>query len=264
MFKNNKIRTISIVNQKGGVGKTTTTINLATALAAVGLRCLIIDLDPQGNASTGVGVEISKRGNNLYRLLCGVIEIKDALTKTAIPNLDIIVSTPDLSAAEIEFYDLDNKEYIIKSLLSKLNGIYDFVFIDCPPSLGILTVNALVASNSVLIPLQCEFFALEGLTNLLKTIEIIKRKLNIHLEIEGVLLTMYDKRNKVTEQIELDVRKVLGKKVFKTIIPRNIRISEAPSHGVPVIIYDTKCIGSASYLHLAKEILKNYKIKLVA
>jgi len=247
---------ISIANQKGGVGKTTTAINLSTAMVAVEKKVLLIDADPQGNASTGLGILNNNRAPSLYDLLTKGEFDKTALKKTAIPNLDIITSTQDLAASEIELAAIDNREERLKNILNKIYG-YDYFFIDCPPALGLLTINGLVAANSVIVPLQCEFFALEGLSSLTKTIESIKQNFNPDLEIEGVVLTMYDKRNLLSELVENDVRDVFGDKVYKTIIPRNVRISEAPSHGKPVLIYDTACVGSKAYIDLAKEVIFN-------
>lgn len=254
---------ISIVNQKGGVGKTTTATNLATALAATYKNTLLIDFDPQGNASTGFGIAVDQREKNIYDCLLGNYKMNDVICATDIPNLDIITSTVDLSAAEIELINFSKREYILKEHLENLIHNYDYIIIDCPPSLGILTLNALVASGSIIIPLQCEFYALEGLSHLLKTVQLVKEDLNTELKIEGIILTMYDRRNKLTELIENDVRDCLGDNVYRTVIPRNVRISEAPSHGKPAIIYDTRCAGSIAYLHLAKELLerqeKTYK-----
>ena len=247
---------IAVVNQKGGVGKTTTAINLATALASIGKKILLVDLDPQGNASTGMGAMQHERNVTAYDLLVFDTVAKDAIKRSQIPNVDIIVSTVDLSGAELELISKNNREFILKNKLASVVDQYDYIFIDCPPSLSILTINALVFATSVLIPLQCEFFALEGLTHLLKTVNLIKKKLNPELEIEGVLLTMYDRRYNLTAQVEEDVRGHLGKMVLNTVIPRNVRISEAPSHGKPAIIYDLKCIGSMAYIALAKEILE--------
>ncbi len=244
----------AIVNQKGGVGKTTTATNLATALAACGKRTLLIDLDPQGNASTGLGINQSLRGKTSYDLL-GEGLPAEIILKTEIPLLDIIASNVNLSAAEIDLVKSVNREFVLKNALEKLRE-YDNIIIDCPPSLGLLTINALTAANNVLIPMQCEFYALEGLSHLLKTIELLKKKLNPGLSIQGILLTMYDKRNKLTEEIEQDVRNCMKEQVFETVIPRNIRICEAPSHGKPVMIYDHKCSGAIAYMHLAKEILE--------
>jgi len=254
-------RVISIVNQKGGVGKTTTTINLSTALAAINKSILVLDLDPQGNASTGFGIENEERTGNIYHALVGELDITDTIIETSIPNLKIITSTVDLSGAELELLEINNREFRLKWLLEKCKKNFDFILIDCPPSLSILTLNALVASDSVLIPLQCEFFALEGLSHLLKTISLVQKKLNSALEIEGIVLTMYDSRNRLTTLVENDVRQCLGDLVFKTVVPRNVRISEAPSHGQPAIIYDLKCQGSIAYINLAKELLKKMKCK---
>lgn len=247
---------ISIVNQKGGVGKTTTAVNLATALAATGKKTLIIDLDPQGNASTGFGIESADRKDRtIYDVITDNTSIDKTIFKTTVPGLKIIPSSVDLSAAEVELVNCISRETYLAEKLALIQADFEYILIDCPPSLGLLTLNALVASDAVMIPLQCEFFALEGLGHLLNTISLVKKKLNTSLDIHGVLLTMYDKRNKLTEQVELDVRKHLGDKVYQTVIPRNIKISEAPSHGKPAIIYDYKCSGSMAYLHLAKEIL---------
>ena len=249
---------ISITNQKGGVGKTTTTINLATSLAAIKKRVLIIDADPQANASTGIGIGYDTREPSLYSLINLKALDEKSLKKTIIPGLDIIPASTDLAASEIELVDAIDREYVLKSIIEKINN-YDFIIIDCPPALGLLTINAIVASTSVIIPLQCEFFALEGLSSLLKTIDLIKNNFNKSVFIEGVLLTMVDKRNSLSSIVEKDVRGHLGNKVYKTTIPRNIRISEAPSHGKPALIYDTKCSGSVAYIELAKEIILNQK-----
>jgi chromosome partitioning protein len=254
-------KTISIVNQKGGVGKTTTTINLATALAAIGQKVLVIDLDPQGNASTGFGIDQDERLHNIYHALIGAMEVANTIVSTSIPGLSIIPSTVDLSGAELELLEIENREYRLKWLLEKCKNQYDYILIDCPPSLSLLTLNALVASDSVLIPLQCEFFALEGLSHLLKTISLVQKKLNSRLEIEGIVLTMYDTRSKLTAMVEKDVRECLGSLVFQTVIPRNVRVSEAPSHGKPAIIYDLRCLGSIAYINLAKEMKKKIRLK---
>jgi chromosome partitioning protein len=250
-----KKKVISVVNQKGGVGKTTTTVNLATALSTIDSKILVIDLDSQGNASSGFGISQQNRKLTTYDLIATDTDINEIIQPTILPNVDIIASTVDLSGAELALINQNSREYILKNRIEQLTD-YDYIFIDCPPSLSMLTINALVASSSVLIPMQCEFYALEGLTHLLNTIELIKKRLNPELEIEGVLLTMYDRRYNLTAQVEEDVRNYLGKLVFETIIPRNVRVSEAPSHGKPAIIYDLKCIGSLAYIELAKEILK--------
>ena len=247
---------IAIANQKGGVGKTTTAINLATAMAAIDKKILLVDCDPQGNASTGLGIPEKNRNPSLYNLLTNKSFDKDSIKKTIIPNLDIITSTQDLAASEIELVDVKNRENIIKKILMEILG-YDFIFIDCPPALGLLTINSLVASNSVIVPLQCEFFALEGLSSLIKTIETIKSGLNSEIDLEGVVLTMFDKRNSLSALVEEDVRNHFKEKVYNTVIPRNVRISEAPSHGKPVLLYDTACIGSQAYIGLAKELILN-------
>ncbi len=255
------VRIIAVVNQKGGVGKTTTTVNLATALAAIGLKTLVIDLDPQGNASTGFGIEQHDRVKSSYHVLIGKCPLADAVVKTAIPNLFVMPSNIDLSAAEIELVQEMARETKLKYALEEGGDAYDYVLIDCPPSLGLVTMNALVAAQSVFIPLQCEFYALEGLSHLLKTIQLIQRRLNQKLDICGVLLTMYDKRNKLTEHIEADVRGFLGEKVFETVVPRNVKLSEAPSHGKPAIIYDMACSGSRAYIMVAKEMMQRERIR---
>jgi len=250
-----RARIYSIVNQKGGVGKTTTAINLATGLALNGKKTLVIDMDPQGNASTGFGIAINERQKTIYEVLTNQFQIKNTVIPTKIKNLKIITSTVDLSACEVELVDANQREYILRKSIKEIVFDYDVIIIDCPPSLGLLTINSLVASDSVLIPMQCEFFSLEGLSHLLTTLDLIKENLNHDLTIAGIILTMHDKRNKLTEQVENDVREYLQDKVFKIHIPRNIRLSEAPSHGLPGIIYDPKCSGSSSYINLAKEVI---------
>ncbi|KJV81564.1 cobQ/CobB/MinD/ParA nucleotide binding domain protein [Rickettsia hoogstraalii str. RCCE3] len=252
------MKVIAIVNQKGGVAKTTTTVNLATAFAAVNKKILVIDLDPQGNSSTGFGISQQQRKNTIYQVLTNLIKLKDAIISTDIPNLEIITSNTNLSAAELDLTKLKDREYILMKLLEEIKILYDYIIIDCPPSLNLLTVNALVASDEVLIPMQCDFYSLEGLSHLLKTIKIVEKKLNPRIKIAGILFTMYDKRNRLTEQVEDDVRKCLGELVFKTVIPRNIKLSEAPSYGKPAIIYDYKCSGAVAYIELTKEILERY------
>ena len=249
---------ISITNQKGGVGKTTTTINLATSLAAIKKKILIIDADPQGNASTGIGITYEEREPSLYKLITLGDHDEKSIKKTIVPGLDIIPSSSDLAGSEIELVDVSNREFVLRSIIEKIKN-YDFIIIDCPPALGLLTINAIVAAHSIIIPLQCEFFALEGLTSLINTIELIKDNYNKKIFIEGILLTMVDKRNSLSSLVENDVRSHLGEKVYKTTIPRNIRISEAPSHGKPALIYDTQCSGSLAYIQLAKEVILNQK-----
>jgi len=257
-------RVLAIANQKGGVGKTTTAINLGTALGAIGEHVLIVDLDPQGNASTGLGIQCKSRRTSTYDVLTGAAPMRDAVLPTAVPQLYIAPSTLDLSGLELEIGQQRDRAFRLRNALRQLNTgarPYDFtyVLVDCPPSLNLLTVNAMAAADSILVPLQCEFFALEGLSQLLKTVEQVKTTLNPTLSIHGVVLTMYDSRNNLSNQVVADVRQFMGNKVYETIIPRNVRISEAPSYGKPVLVYDLKCVGSEAYLRLATEIIQREK-----
>jgi chromosome partitioning protein len=254
-IKNKIGKIIAITNQKGGVGKTTTAINLATSMAAVKKSVLLIDLDPQGNASTGLGIEEKDREIGTYEILGDEKNIESAIKKTIIPGLEIIPATVDLSAVEVELVDASDRMKRLQRYSKELKKKYDFIFIDCPPSLGLLTINAFTAADSLLIPLQCEFYALEGLSHLKKTIERIKNKLNKRIYIEGILLTMYDKRNRISLEVKEEVKKHFGKDLFKTVIPRNVRLSEAPSHGLPAILYDINAPGSQAYISLAKEMI---------
>ncbi|RPF71387.1 ParA family protein [Aurantiacibacter spongiae] len=245
---------IAIANQKGGVGKTTSAINTATAMAASGWRTLLIDLDPQGNASTGVGVAASERDVSSYDLLVDDAPIEDCTIRSAIPGLDLIPATVDLSGAEIELVNVDERTQRLKKVLADHAG-HDVCFIDCPPSLGLLTLNALCAADTLLVPLQCEFFALEGLSQLLHTVEQVQQRFNPDLGIIGIALTMFDRRNRLTDQVADDVRECLGDLVFESVIPRNVRLSEAPSHGLPALVYDHSCAGSRAYMALARELI---------
>jgi len=251
-----RARVIALANQKGGVGKTTTAINLATALSVAGHRVLLIDLDPQGNASTGLGVERQARALTSYELILGEAEFEQAIVATDIPRLWIVSASQDLAGAELELAGRERREFLLSRAIGSWLRDYDDVLIDCPPSLNLLTVNALVAADSVLVPLQCEFYALEGLTQLMRTIERVQRALNPRLELNGVVLTMYDQRNNLCDLVAADVRGHFGTKVFETMIPRNVRVAEAPSHGKPVLIYDHGCAGSQAYIRLAAEMLR--------
>jgi chromosome partitioning protein len=246
---------IAVANQKGGVGKTTSAINLATALAATGLRVLLVDLDPQGNASTGIGVGQAQRHLSSYHVLMGEAVLTDAVVPTRVPRLDLLPATVDLSGAEIELVEFEARTHRLDRAIKQATRSWDIVLIDCPPSLGLLTINAMVAADALFVPLQCEFFALEGLSQLLTTVERIRERFNPGLSIIGVALTMYDRRNRLTEQVSTDVRAVLGQVVFDTVIPRNVRLSEAPSHGLPALIYDHRCSGSEAYIALARELI---------
>jgi chromosome partitioning protein len=251
-----RARIIAVANQKGGVGKTTTAINLATALAVSGRRVLVIDLDPQGNASTGLGIERSARRVTSYQLILGEAELSETIVPTEVPRLSLVPASEDLSGAEFELMTRERREFLLSQAVRGRLGDYDQVLIDCPPSLNLLTINALVAADSALVPMQCEFYALEGLSQLMRTIERVQRALNPRLELQGVLLTMFDQRNNLSDLVALDVREHLGGKVFDTVIPRNVRVSEAPSHGKPVLIYDHRCAGAQAYIQLAAEILR--------
>ena len=255
-------RVLALANQKGGVGKTTTAINLGTALAAIGEKVLILDLDPQGNASTGLGIDRKSRRLSTYHVLAGEAELASVVTETAVPRLHVAPSTLDLLGVELEIAHERNRAHRLKHAIERLaarsaaDGPFTYVLIDCPPSLNLLTINALTAADSVLVPLQCEFFALEGLSQLLSTVEQVRASLNPRLTIQGVVLTMFDPRNNLSGQVVADVRQFMGEKVYDTMIPRNVRVSEAPSHGKPVLLYDLKCAGSQAYLRLASEIIQ--------
>lgn len=254
-------RRISISNQKGGVGKTTTTVNLATSLAAVGKKVLVIDLDPQGNASTGLGIDRADRGIGAYEVLFGEVSLPEAALTTKVPNLYVVSSSIHLSGAEIELINTENREFRLRTALDNSPVDYDYVIFDCPPSLNLLTLNALVASDGVIVPMQCEFYALEGLSHLVNTIDRVRQTFNPTLELEGIVMTMFDKRNQLSRQVADNVRTHFEDIVYDTVIPRNVRVSEAPSHGLPAIIYDMHCAGSQAYLHLAREVIKREKKK---
>jgi chromosome partitioning protein len=251
------LRVLVVANQKGGVGKTTTAINLGTALAAVGERVLLVDSDPQGNASTGLGIGRAQRKHTLYDVLMGEKTLGDCVVKSSVPGLDVVPSDPDLSGVELELGQQARRSYKLRDALDPIReaGDYTYVLIDCPPSLNLLTVNAMAAADAVLVPLQCEFFALEGLTQLMRTIDLVKASLNPRLEIQGVVLTMFDRRNSLSAQVANDVRDHFGETVYQTVIPRNVRVSEAPSFGKPALVYDLKCAGSQAYLKLAREVV---------
>lgn len=252
-------RIIAVANRKGGVGKTTTTVNVATAMAAAGKKVLVIDLDPQSNASTSLGIDKHGSMVSSYEVIIGERSLSEAVVWTEIPNFSIVPASPDLAGAEIELIDKERREFALKDALGKTVINYDYVLIDCPPSLSLVTINALVAADAVIVPLQCEYLALEGMTDLISNINQIKKHFNPKLELQGVVLTMYDGRNNLTQMVEEDVRSFFGKKVYQTVIPRNVRVSEAPSHGKPVLLYDFKCPGSQAYISLAGEVLKREK-----
>jgi chromosome partitioning protein len=254
-------RVLALANQKGGVGKTTTAINLGTALAAIGEKVLVVDLDPQGNASTGLGIDRKSRNRSTYDVLVGEVPLRDAIQATAVPRLHICPATMDLSGFELQIANEKDRAYRLRRALENVNvgageAGFTYVLVDCPPSLNLVTVNAMAAAHSILVPLQCEFFALEGLSQLIKTVEQVKSTLNPGLTIHGIVLTMYDARNNLAGQVVADVRGFMGEKVYQTIIPRNVRVSEAPSYGKPVLLYDLKCVGSQAYLRLASEIIQ--------
>ena len=248
-------RIIAVANQKGGVGKTTTTINLSACLAEQGQKVLVIDVDPQGNTTSGLGIDKNNTENTVYELMLGEASIDDCIYKSVMDDLDVIPSNVNLAGAEIDLIDIDDREYILKKIVNSLKEKYDFILLDCPPSLSMLTVNAMTAANTVLVPIQCEYYALEGLSQLIRTINLVKQKLNPELEIEGVVFTMYDARTNLSLQVVENVKANLKQTVYKTIIPRNIRLAEAPSHGLPINLYDSKSAGTESYRLLAEEVI---------
>lgn len=250
-------RIIAIANQKGGVGKTTTSINLSACLAEADKKVLVIDIDPQGNTSSGLGINKEDAENTIYEVMLGEINIKESIREEIFENLDIIPANVNLAGAEIDLIDIDNREYVLKNSISEIRDNYDYIILDCPPSLSMLTVNAMTAADTVLVPIQCEYYALEGLTQLIHTINLVKKKLNPSLELEGVVFTMYDSRTNLSLQVVENVKDNLKQNIYKTIIPRNIRLAEAPSHGLPINIYDTKSSGAESYRLLAEEVMNN-------
>ncbi|MDR2778626.1 MAG: AAA family ATPase [Rickettsiales bacterium] len=255
-------KVISIVNQKGGVGKTTTVLNVSASLAKVGKKVLAIDFDPQGNMSSGFGIEVRKGEiKTIYDVLSGTADLASSIVSTRIDNLEILAADMNLAGFEVEMAEVKKREYVLSEMLGKIKGRYDYVIVDCPPSLGLLTINSLVASNSILIPLQCEFFALEGLSHLMEVAERIKTNFNGDLHIDGILLTMYDRRNKLTEQVENDVRTCLGELVYGNVIPRNVKLAESTSFGVPTVIYDPSCSGSFAYISFVEEMIRKHDRK---
>ena len=250
---------ISFINQKGGVGKTTTCVNLSTFLAAYGKKVLIIDLDPQGNATTGVGIDKTKELNTFYDIILDECTIKEAIMETNIKNLSILPSNVDLAGSEVTLVQRENREKVLKNVVNSIKDDYDYISIDCPPSLGLLTVNALTATDTIIIPIQCEFYALEGLSQLMNTVKLVKEYLNSNIEIEGVVLTMKDNRSNLVNEVAREIKSFFGRKVYETVIPRNVRLAEAPSHGVPVFVYDNRSSGSIAYQNLAIEFLKRNK-----
>ena len=262
--KRTNARIFAVANQKGGVGKTTTAINLATALVAVNQKVLLVDADPQGNASTGLGVPQARRTIGTYELILGSATVADATVATDIPGLNVVPSTVDLSGAELDLVMMENRAHRLRDAVRSAVSEYDYILIDCPPSLGLLTLNAMVAADALLVPMQCEFYALEGLSHLLRTVDRVRESFNPALEIQGVVLTMFDKRNNLSGQVADDVRGHLGDKVYTTVIPRNVRISEAPSFGKPALLYDHTCSGSQAYIDLAREVLRRERARLAA